>query len=440
MQIKLKGIFLIPFFVCSFFVSAQQNSVSPYSRLGLGIRQPLNYTRALSLGGASLALYDPLYINNANPASYSALKLTTFEAGLNATFYQQEQRDPDIAIKNFTGGLRYLAAGIPFFDWWSTAVGLQPYSYKGYNIETMRYGPDSIPITDRFIGSGGLNQFYWGNAFKVAEGLSLGVNARYIFGNLEDRTTVTWENSLVNNSAIEELTHASGFNFDAGLQYQYEFEDGHVAGLGLTFANKMNISADVNRYSFVYDNLNRPIDSLGGPTDFTTDITLPSELGIGLSYGKRSGDASLKYSWMLAADFETYKGTEYVNINGTSPLTDGYRAELGGYITPTLAFEGLTRSNGYLGLVEYRLGGFYEKTPLSLAGREILDYGITFGIGMPVIHKNLAPGERKVSMLNAGVILGQRGSLDNGLIREKYVSVYFGISLNDKWFIEYKYR
>lgn len=439
MQIKLKGIFLIPFFVCSLTLLAQQNSVSPYSRLGIGDRQPLNYTRALSLGGASLALNDPLYINTANPASYSALELTTFEAGLATTFYRQEQSNPNISIENFTGGLRYLAAAVPFFDWWSTSVGLQPYSYKGYNIQTSRVGPDSIPITDRFVGSGGINQFYWGNAFRVAEGLSLGVNARYLFGNLEDRTTVTWENSLVNNTAIEELVYASGFKFDAGLQYEYTFNNGNVAALGVTFANKADISADVNRYSFVFDELSRPVDSLSGATDFEREITLPSEFGIGLAVGNR-GDESLKYSWMIAADYETYAGSEYVNINGSSPLTDGYRAELGGYLTPTLAFEGLTRSSGYLGLVEYRLGAFYEQTPLSLAGQEIEDYGITFGLGMPVLHRNLAPGERKVSMLNAGVILGQRGTLENGLIREKYVSVYFGISLNDKWFIEYKYR
>ncbi|MDZ7847378.1 MAG: hypothetical protein U5L96_11730 [Owenweeksia sp.] len=58
---------------------------------------------------------------------------------------------------------------------------------------------------------------------------------------------------------------------------------------------------------------------------------------------------------------------------------------------------------------------------------------------LPVHHKS-SIGEEKRSIINAGLILGRRGTRENGLIRENYAQVYIGITLNDKWFIDYKYR
>ena len=41
--------------------------------------------------------------------------------------------------------------------------------------------------------------------------------------------------------------------------------------------------------------------------------------------------------------------------------------------------------------------------------------------------------------LNFSVDLGQRGSLKDGMIRERYVMFHIGISLHDIWFVKQKY-
>lgn len=41
--------------------------------------------------------------------------------------------------------------------------------------------------------------------------------------------------------------------------------------------------------------------------------------------------------------------------------------------------------------------------------------------------------------VNLGVELGQRGSLNNGLVRERYTRVVLGLTLNDRWFVKRKY-
>ena len=101
--------------------------------------------------------------------------------------------------------------------------------------------------------------------------------------------------------------------------------------------------------------------------------------------------------------------------------------------------EEINRTGNYFSRIEYRLGGYYEETPLQIQGRTIPDYGITFGLGLPM-RQNLGPGENRRSIVNAGFIFGRRGTLEDGLIRESYFKLFIGITFNDKWFIDYKYR
>ena len=120
-------------------------------------------------------------------------------------------------------------------------------------------------------------------------------------------------------------------------------------------------------------------------------------------------------------------------------LADGLRFEAGALFTPGLTFKKDNRLN-YFELIEYRLGGFYENTPYTVAGTQLNDYGITIGFGLPIRARNLAPGENRNTMVNIGAVLGRRGSLENGLIQESYLNFYLGLTLNDKWFNKIKYR
>ncbi len=418
---------------------AQQTSVSPYSRFGVGEMVQPNYVRALTMGGASLADRNEFSINLANPASYSNLGLTTFAAGFTAQGIRQEQQNPDISIENGSAGLRYLAVGVPLLDWWGSAIGFQPYSVKGYSIATQRVLLDSITVDDAFQGSGGLNRFYFGNAFQVAEGLSLGANVNYIFGNLQELDILLFDNSFL-NTRIEDNLRLRGFQFDFGAQYAYEFESGLELSTGITFANAANLKADRERFSFVFTDANQSVDSLAGQASTEAEVTLPSELGFGLSIGRRVAAQNYTYGWWLGADYEIYNGSEFQNFDGQNPLQNGWRADLGGAVVPALAFSNLERSTNYLAAIEYRLGGYYEETPLALNGTTIPNYGISFGLGLPVRQRSPAPGEVKVSNIHTGVLLGRRGTFENGLIRESYLQFYLGISLCDKWFIKYKYR
>ena len=443
----IRTIFLVGCFLSGTFVQAQINSVSPYSRFGVGEVGTKVFARSAGMGFSSLALRQPLNINFSNPASYTHLKLSTFHMGMEASSITQSQRNPDVTVENGKAGLRYLSFGLPLLDWWASAVSLQPYSFKGYNISSSRF-LDSLEIRDNFTGNGGLSAFYWGNAFKVAEGLSLGFNLKYFFGTIEESATVTFDPNLeALVTKTEEKTNATGAAFDFGAQFQHEFENNMELGLGATFTNKSDLNTDVNRSVYTALDLrgslqDLPLDSATGTGIVNGTMTLPGEFGVGITWGKNHPQI-WRQSWALSLDFEQYLGSEFVPADGSrsrTPLVDGYSLQLGGFIQPRYAIKGLERVSNLLTNTEYRVGAFYTQTPIQLGSEQITDYGITFGVGIPVRPRNIAPGQMRISTLNIGVITGRRGTLENNLIREEYLQFFFGISISDKWFIKRKYR
>ena len=160
-----------------------------------------------------------------------------------------------------------------------------------------------------------------------------------------------------------------------------------------------------------------------------------------MSFGKKD-DAGLNNAWTFSLDYEIYNGGEFSSqMHSNSNVTHGSRIQAGGSMIPSLTFDKLKRTSKYLNFIEYRVGGYYNKLPLSFGQSNIYDYGITFGFGFPVNHyRNAAPGEVKRSTVNTGFVLGRRGTTDNKLIQEDYFSFYLGLTLGDKWFIKYKYR
>ena len=419
---------------------AQTNSVSPYSRFGLGDRYPVTNARYLGMGGASIALPDGLNINFSNPASYHSLELTTFNVGFEGSFIRQEQENPAISLVNNRSGMRNLSIGVPLYDWWGSAVALKPYSFKGYEIISERSlaNDPNQSITDIFKGEGGLNSIIWGNSFEVAKGLSLGFNFNYLFGSLRESTTVNFTDFTFLDTRSDQESLVKGWFMNYGIRYHYEMDNERFLASGVYFQNSSGLNAVNTSYQYTLDGT-LAIDTLRGGSSTEGEFTLPSEFGFGLSYGKKVENA-MQAAWAINADYEIYQGSEFTSPLSYSPLVDGYKAELGGFFTPRYTFKRLERGTGFFNNTEYRFGAFYEKTPINISGTDLYNYGITFGLGLPIRQRNLAPGEYKVSTLNIGVIAGRRGTFENNLIREEYLSFYVAVTFNDKWFIEYKYR
>jgi hypothetical protein len=96
--------------------------------------------------------------------------------------------------------------------------------------------------------------------------------------------------------------------------------------------------------------------------------------------------------------------------------------------------------NNYLATIDYRFGLMLDKTyynvpnPTGGGSTQITSKAVTLGLGLP-LRGNISSFYK----MNITAELGQRGTLNNGLVKENYVTFRLGFTLNDKWFQRYKF-
>ena len=160
-------------------------------------------------------------------------------------------------------------------------------------------------------------------------------------------------------------------------------------------------------------------DTLEAVDEVIGSIVYPTEGSFGIGYGKYN-------EFFVGADYQFKNWSEY-NRNGIGDsLNNSFRFAVGAYWTPDWSSVG-----SYWSRVQYRAGAYYGATNLELRGKVINDAGMTFGVALPFLNKSL-------STLNFGVQLGQKGTIENELIRERYARFTVGLTMNDKWFAKRK--
>ncbi len=117
---------------------------------------------------------------------------------------------------------------------------------------------------------------------------------------------------------------------------------------------------------------------------------------------------------------------------------DASRFSAGGFFIPD--YSSFT---SYWKRIVYRLGVRYEETGLLVKDIPLNDFGISFGLGLPlgapIPTTNSLQYAGMFSNVNIGFELGRRGTTTYGRIEEDYFKVSISLSLNDKWFVKRKY-
>jgi hypothetical protein len=423
-------------------VVAQTNAVSPLTVFGFGDLSEGYFAQNFGIGGNSIAVREPLYINVANPASYSALEYTTLEMAFSHRFIQQTVESTNQSLLNQSTYFNYFSLGFKLKEWWGTGLSLMPYSFVGYNINTVDSLADFGKVEYKFIGQGGINQVVWGNSFQILKHLSVGINARYLFGSYDKSESASFQSTQYYNAKRLTSTGVSSFTTDYGIQYTLPLGN-YSLTIGGVYANTVDLNAiqSTTNYTFLINSSGSevPVDTLSAVLEEPGTVTLPSRLGIGFQFGKKNPDFH-NYAWMVSGELSQSKWSEFRDYEGDGGLNDSWRLAMGTYFVPVNAFSGSKRGKSYLANIEYRFGGFYENTYVELDDKSILNYGATMGFGLPIGYRNLAPGEKKSTIINFGIVVGYKG---NGLptqLNEQYVNLLFGITLGDQWFQKFKYR
>lgn len=426
---RINSLLFLLLLVCFLPTAKAQVGQSPYTVQGIGSLHSMATGRNLGMGGIGIGNSHYLYLNNLNPAMLARNSFyTTFEVGMNLesrSFDTGEQQD--VAS---SGGLDYLALAFPLiYDKWSMNVGLSPYSIVNYSTVTSRPITGTTSISHMtFKGDGGTTQAYAATGFKLFKGLSAGVRASYIFGSINEEIVNSLElaNSTTTSFASRyyNQTSFSDFLFTGGLAYRRELSSSKQNYLmaGLTYDMEANLNAErFSRLERAY-----PTSSMANSIDtlaygLSGNYFLPASIGTGISYERL-------YRYTIGADFKWQNWEDYRGFEGAEGgLGQSYRAAFGAEWIPDYASA---QPGTYYKRMTYRMGLQYEKTPFMVNDERVDDFGITFGLTMPVAN---------ASSIHTSFLIGQRGNVDNGLIRERYFRFSLGVTFNDRWFQRVKY-
>lgn len=422
---KYKILILLLFYVVA--SSAQNNINSPYSRFGLGILHGKNInTELMGMGGVAFAINDPTMVNPANPASYAAFDSTSFifDASLIGSIENLKTNQESERSSSMT--LNYVLLGFPITNWWRASLGVMPYSKIGYDVQLTVELDYFSDVVNNLTGDGGLNQFYIGNAFKITKNLKVGFDATYVFGEGNRSSIVYYPDSLfIRSTKQNNSTTGADFIFDYGLQYDIHLSDKRLVRIGLVYANTFKMKATRSSIGYTmnggYGSYTEAIqDTIYYNPNEKGEIVIPQQVGVGLTFIESN-------RWQLSADFAWQQWDKFEVFGQSDSLTNAWRVAVGGQYTPKF-----TSISNYFTKMTYRAGFNYEKTYLYLFGTQISQYGISFGLSLPL--KNSKSG------IDIGFEFGKVGTTENNLLQTNFVNFSLGISIFESWFNKRKYN
>jgi len=401
----------------------QKSIFSPYSRYGLGEIVEQSYGSNIGYGSLSSGLRVDDVINYSNPASYTAQDTNSFIFDVGISARSTLQRTTNAQSNRKAVSFDHIAIGFPVIRWWKSSIGVVPLSQVGYHVQQIQ-NPGSIneKIT-QFEGEGGIRQFYIGNAFDITENLSVGFNYFYLFGNTNYTTAAYLPQDTYSGQFQKELnTHISGSRFQVGLQYQWDLFKDYTLTTGASYDIQADLKRETNRKFFSFYQYST---SEGIPQQDTIDrVQTPSSSTTQYPSSFQAGFTLENPKILMGADF---KYQNWSDVDGYSNLSDSYSLHGGVQYTPDRQ-----AIRGYLKRVNYRVGGFYKQSYLNINNQQLNDYGITFGLGLPLKYNK--------TKFNLSLQLGRRGTTESNLVEENYAILNFNITFYDFWFIKQKYQ
>ena len=419
---RIKSIFFLSAILFSAVSHAQTQTNSPYTRFGVGELNTQGAGINSGLGGAAAGIRSNFYLNYQNPASYSAIDSLSFlfEIGFSGKYSSFQEGD----LKNIGRDVRMnqIAMGFPITRWWSAGVGIYPYSTIGYNLRDVEYDPEIGTIDYFSEGTGGLNKVFFGQSFKIHPSLSLGLNFSYIFGSLDQENSVVPTSETITHKATRQTNIIVGdINLGLGAQFHKTLQNNADVTLGLIYEPKSKISARYD-YFFITEGFEGEtliIDTIVDTRDTKSYIEIPDKYTVGFSY-KNS-------QWLVAGDMNYQDWSQVKFFERETPLTKSTSYHLGVQFVPN---ERALR--GYHNWIRYRLGGYYSNTYIKVNEEQIKNFGITFGLGIPL--------KRSKSIMNFSFSYGESGKNERNLIKEKYFMFNAGLTFQALWFYKPKYE
>lgn len=425
----LLGLLAVPFCVNMGYAQSLDalGTFTPYSLFGVGeVTQPgTSFNRAM--GGIGTGVRDNRYINYLNPAAASAHDTLAFmiDVGLLQNNFLDSDGKAKSAYNVFN--MHHILMSFPIYKQSAMQLGIVPYSNVGYKFTQEETRKDILSAVGDLwyyhYGQGSINQAFLAYSATFFKHVSIGVQGMYYFGNIERNAETI---SLNGNASYGTLYTGydiviGSFGGQAGIQVHGNLSPKTSFTVGGTYQMASKMKGDVTR--FAKTESSSGIDTVYSVTTNGSQMGIPAEWTAGFSLRGRD-------KWMIGFD---YRYSDW--------------SKSGFATTPGVNFQAVKSSTYKLGVefipdrysvryfmrrLTYRLGAYYDKSYMSLNGQQVNAMGITFGFAVPIY--------RWYNAISVSVDLGQRGSLSNNMVRERYAMFILDFNLHDIWFVKHRYE
>jgi hypothetical protein len=312
----------------------------------------------------------------------------------------------------------HLIVGFPLSKKWGASMGMLPYSSVGYEINAR---DEDYNADMNYFGDGGISKIYFGGAYEPIENFSIGLKASYLFGGLNRRKQLIFDDESFMNSRANSTINLKGYYYELGLLYKHNISDEKQISFGFTTNNDSKIRSKRTELveSFEYSGFfETPKDTFVNKIEWG-DVNLPKYACGGLTY--RNGK-----KWLFVADYSIQNWADYSLLDEVDDLANSMKIAGGMQFTPD--YNSITK---YYKRIEYRLGASYSNTPLLLEGNQLKEMSVSFGFGIPV--------KKSRTKYDFSFTIGKRGTTDDNLIKEQFVRLGLSVSYDGIWFVKRKY-
>jgi hypothetical protein len=441
--------------------SGQNYTLSPYSNFGLGEILNQNFVQA----GTNSQTHSGAYSYSLhNPATLGNLKYATFDFGVNGRIgmvssgaenqsynggslsyltlaFNLWKKDKSIYKKDSLPGSRKATLkqvrSIPYS--WNSYLSLHPSSSIGYNY-TFENKTDSLVNRTAHSGSGGVNNFEWGQSLRLGKHISLGMSNAWMFGTVRDNSVFSIQDTAINYNYVEDdqsvrirgWQHRIGAMFSLGKDsaahtfgISYGFHSG-MTGLQNRMVRTLEASSSAVGTSLFI------LDTILSAESEARKFRMPTSLALGYKFTSgRKWSLGIDYKRQMWGDFDAFfaKSSKLVTRN-----------DYGLTLTLNPADEKSSREKRMK--MPVRLGGSYAQTQnVILSGgteTQINEMRLFTGFGLPLSRRYF---DNRVlrSVLHVQIDYMTRGKIQTGLAYERYLVATFSMNLGDIWFQKRKF-
>lgn len=429
--------------LCVMVVSAmaQSGTNSPYSQFGYGrlADQTQGFNRGMN--GVGLAFRESNQVNYINPASYSSIDSLTFIFDIGMSLQMTNFKENGKSKNANNADFEYAVGAFRLVKNVGMSFGMLPYTNVGYSFSSQETVKDynmapatssSITNTQTFSGDGGLRQFFIGAGWKTPiEGLSIGMNASYLWGTVSNYVTSSYSDTYVKSLAKQYSLTARSYKLDFGAQYSFALKNKDIATIGVTYTPGHSLNTNPECLVIASNSQSTVNDTT--KLAATDGCTIPTQLGIGVSWKHAS-------KWLIGMDYTLQKWSSakfpvYGEFNGQTQ----YKSQTGVFSDRHSIKAGAEYCRNQYGRsfaerLRYRFGMGYTSPYLKINGNDgPKEITMSAGIGIPIVN-----GWNNRSIVNVGV---QWQNLSgNNLLTENTFLINIGITFNERWFAKWKFE